>query len=152
MTGPQNRLCLFTFRPIASKQLNGLTTIDILSWLGGAIVTHPLGCKRSRVQSPTQARVFMFDFLYCFCCVFSFCPKTHCHKKCNSFFNANLFSSLYTLQDLWLIVRYKDTDLASLIARVIIVCVRTRKWYFSTLGTPIFCVQNYQKLLYFLQK
>jgi len=31
MSGPQIRLCLFTFRPIASKQLNGLTTIDTLS-------------------------------------------------------------------------------------------------------------------------
>jgi len=31
MCGPQIRLCLFTFRPIASKQLNSLTTIDSLS-------------------------------------------------------------------------------------------------------------------------
>ena len=31
MSGPQMWLCLFTFRPIASKQLNGLTTIDTLS-------------------------------------------------------------------------------------------------------------------------
>jgi len=31
MSGPQIWLCLFTFRPIASKQLNSLTTIDILS-------------------------------------------------------------------------------------------------------------------------
>jgi len=31
MSGPQIWLCLFTFRPIASKQLNGLTTIDTLS-------------------------------------------------------------------------------------------------------------------------
>ena len=31
MSGPQIWLCLFTSRPIASKQLNGLTTIDILS-------------------------------------------------------------------------------------------------------------------------
>jgi len=42
MSGPQIRLCLFTFWPIASKKLNGLTTIDTLSWLGGAVVTHPL--------------------------------------------------------------------------------------------------------------
>ena len=42
MSGPQIWLCLFTFRPIASKQLNGLTTIDTLSRLGGAVVTHPL--------------------------------------------------------------------------------------------------------------
>jgi len=31
MSGPQILLCLFTFRPIASKQLNGLTTIDTIS-------------------------------------------------------------------------------------------------------------------------
>ena len=41
MCGPQIRLCLFTFRPIVSKQLNSLTTIDSLSGLGGAVVTHP---------------------------------------------------------------------------------------------------------------
>jgi len=31
MSGPQIWLCLFTFRAIASKQLNGLTTIVTLS-------------------------------------------------------------------------------------------------------------------------
>ena len=31
MPGPQIWLCLFTFRPIAAKQLNGLTTIDTVS-------------------------------------------------------------------------------------------------------------------------
>jgi len=31
MSGPQIWLCLFMFRPIASKQLNGLTTIDTVS-------------------------------------------------------------------------------------------------------------------------
>ena len=31
MCGPQIRLCLFTFRPIVSKQLNSLLTIDALS-------------------------------------------------------------------------------------------------------------------------
>jgi len=30
-SGPQIWLCLFTFRPIASKQINGLTTIDTVS-------------------------------------------------------------------------------------------------------------------------
>ena len=30
-SGPQIWLCLFTFRPIVSKQLNGLTTIDTFS-------------------------------------------------------------------------------------------------------------------------
>jgi len=31
MSGPQFCFCFFTFRPIASKQLNGLTTIDTVS-------------------------------------------------------------------------------------------------------------------------
>jgi len=39
MCGPQNRLCLYTFRPIASKQLNRLTLIVTLSRFSGAVVT-----------------------------------------------------------------------------------------------------------------
>jgi len=39
MSGPQIWLCLFTFRPIASKQLNSLTTFNTVSWLVGAVVT-----------------------------------------------------------------------------------------------------------------
>ena len=31
MSGPQIWLCLFTFRPFALKQVNGLTTIDTIS-------------------------------------------------------------------------------------------------------------------------
>jgi len=42
MSNPQIWLSLFTFRSIASKQLNSLTTLDTLSWIGGAVVTHPL--------------------------------------------------------------------------------------------------------------
>jgi len=49
MSGPQIRLCLFTFRPIASKQLNSLTTIDTLSWLSGAVVTRPLWVQEVQV-------------------------------------------------------------------------------------------------------
>jgi len=45
MYGPQIRLCLFTFRPIVSKQLNSLTKIDTLTWLGVAMVTHPLSVQ-----------------------------------------------------------------------------------------------------------
>ena len=37
MCGPQIQLYLFMFRPIASKQLNSLTQIDTLNWLGGAV-------------------------------------------------------------------------------------------------------------------
>jgi len=42
MRGPQIRLCLFTFRPIASKQVSSLTTSNILSWLSGDKVTKGL--------------------------------------------------------------------------------------------------------------
>jgi len=45
MCGPQFRLRLFTFRPIASKLLKILTTIDTFSWLGDAVVTHSLGVQ-----------------------------------------------------------------------------------------------------------
>jgi len=48
--GPRIRLCLFTFRPIASKQLNNLTTIVTLSWLGVQRLRIRFGCKRSLVQ------------------------------------------------------------------------------------------------------
>ena len=42
MCGPHIWLCLFKFRPIASKQLNSLTTIDTHSSLSGAELTHPV--------------------------------------------------------------------------------------------------------------
>ena len=47
-----------------------------------------------KVQFPAPARVFMFDF-FVSCCVF-FCQKNYF----NIFFNINLFSILYILQDL----------------------------------------------------
>jgi len=181
MCGPQIRLCLFTFGPSASKQLNSLTTIDSLSCLGVAevlvglslirpvlsIIRKPwykhiifdkgmppdpprispqtqfgrttfqlpatalyidiidtlngvsmtalcrgnasaLGARGSQFQLPAPAGVFMFEFL--FCCVFTFCPKTHnltYFYFCNSFFSVNLFSTLNThvLQNLWPIIR-----------------------------------------------
>jgi len=45
-----------------------------------------------------------------------FCPKNTLFIGiyCNSFYNVNLFSILNVLQDLWPIIRVKDTDLASL--------------------------------------
>jgi len=102
MSGPQIWLCLFTFQPIASKQLNGLTTIDTVSRLGGAVVTHPLWVQAVRVQSPDPVRVFMFHFLLCCCCVFPFFVKNTLFvtKVCNYFYNVNLFSILNLLQDL----------------------------------------------------
>jgi len=40
MCSPQIWICLFMFRPFASKQLNSLITIVTLSRLGCAEVTH----------------------------------------------------------------------------------------------------------------
>ena len=65
MSGPQIRLCLFTFRPIASKQLNSLLTTDTLRLLGGAVVTHPLlvqevPCSNSRLKQGFLGLIFCF--------------------------------------------------------------------------------------------
>jgi len=107
MSGPQIWLCLFTFRPIASIQLNGLTIIDILSWLGGAVVTHPHWVQEVPGSNPGSGRVFMFDFLFCCCCVFTFLSKNtlFVSKVCNSFYNFNLFSILKIMQEIWPIIR-----------------------------------------------
>ena len=58
MSGPQIRLCLLTFRPIASKQFNSLLTIDTLSWLGGAKVMHPLLVQEVPGSIPGSAKGF----------------------------------------------------------------------------------------------
>jgi len=63
-------------------QLNGLTTIDTVSWLGGAVVTHPLWVQAVRVQSPNPARVFVSFFTLLLLHVFLFCQKhIICHKS-----------------------------------------------------------------------
>jgi len=78
MCAPQIRLCLFTFRPIASKQLNSLTTIDSLSCLGGAVVTYPpLGVRGPGFNSRLWQGFLCLIYLYYCCCVFTFCSKTH---------------------------------------------------------------------------
>jgi len=66
MSGPQSRVCLFTFRPIASKQLNSLTTILTFSWLGGAVVTHPLWVQEVPVSIPDSVNGF---YVWFFCIV-----------------------------------------------------------------------------------
>ena len=75
MFGLQISLCLLTFRPIASKQLNRLTTLVTLSLLDGAEVTaltHPLWVREVPGSIPGPARIFMFDFVFYCCCVFYF--------------------------------------------------------------------------------
>ena len=56
MCGPQIRLCLFTFRPMASKQLNSLTTFVPLSWLGGKAPVTPNGDATKFVQRSKTCR------------------------------------------------------------------------------------------------
>ena len=58
MCGTQIRLCLFTFRPTASKQLNSLTTIYTFSWLGGAVVMHPLSVQEVPGSIPGSGKGF----------------------------------------------------------------------------------------------
>jgi len=109
MSGPQIWLCLFTFRPIASKQLNGLTTIDIRSWLGGAVVKHPLWVQEVPGSIPGSGKGFyVWFFVLLLLCFYFFVQNTlFIAKYCNSFYNVNLFSILNVLQDLWPIIRVK---------------------------------------------
>jgi len=79
MCGPQIRLCLFTFRPIASKQLNSLTTIDTLSWLGGVVVTHPLWEQEVPGSIPGFGIGFNVWF-FCFVVVVFVQQQIICHK------------------------------------------------------------------------
>jgi len=102
MCGPQIWLCLFTFRPIASKQLNSLTTIDTISWLGGAEVTGPLCVLEVPGSIPGSGKGFMFDFFCFVVVVFLFVVQKHiiCHKICNPDCNVKPFSILHILRDL----------------------------------------------------
>ena len=93
MSGPQIWLCLFTFRPIASKKLDGLTTIDTLSWLGGAVVTHPLWVQEVPSSIPGSGKgLYVWFFVFLLLC-FYFLPKNTLFvtKVCNFFYNFNLF-------------------------------------------------------------
>jgi len=58
---------LFIYVYIASKQLNSLTAISTLSWLGGVEVSHPLWVPEPLVQLPAPPRVgFFVLLLMCF--------------------------------------------------------------------------------------
>ena len=83
MSDPQIWLCLFTFRPIASKQLNGLTTIDTVTWLGGTVVTHPLWVQEVPGSIPSSGKGF-YVWFFCFVVVvfLLFCQKhLLCHRS-----------------------------------------------------------------------
>jgi len=104
MCGPQIRLCLFTFWPIASKQFNSSTTID--SGLGGAVVTHPLCVQEVPGSIPGFDKGFyVWVFVLFFICFYFLSKNSFVTKFCNSFGNVYLFSILNILQDLWPIIR-----------------------------------------------
>jgi len=106
MCDPQIRLCLFTFRPIAPKQLNSLTTIDNLSWLSGAVVTHPFWVQDVPGSIPSSGKGFYVWFFVLLLLCFYFLSKSTLFvtKLCNTFCNVNLFSKLNILHDLWPII------------------------------------------------
>jgi len=74
MCGPQIWLCLFTFRPIALKQLNSLTIFDTFGWLVDSEATHPTGVQE--VPSSISSRDFYVIFSVFVIVVFLlFCQK-----------------------------------------------------------------------------
>jgi len=91
MSGPQIWLCLFTFWPISSKQLNGLTTIDTVSWLGGAVVTHPLWMQEVLCSIPGSGKGFYVSIFALLLLCFTFLSKNTLFvtKVCNSIYNVN---------------------------------------------------------------
>jgi len=106
MCSPQTWLCLFTFRPIASKQLNSLTTIITLSWLGGAVVTHPLWVGEVPGSIPGSGKDFYIWFFVLFLLRFYFLLSK------NRLFVTTFCNFFCKICDrLW---GYKYTDLVSL--------------------------------------
>jgi len=116
MSGPQIRLCLFTFRTIASKYLSSLTSIDTLSWLGGAVVTPPLWMQEVSSSNPGYSKGF-YVWLFCFVVVFFiFCSKAHnlSHNFAIPFVMLIYLVYLTYCKICDWLYGYKDTDLASL--------------------------------------
>jgi len=99
MSGPQIWLCLFTFRPIASTQLNSLTTLDSFSWLGGAVVTHPLWMQEVPGSIPGSGKGFyVWFFVLLLLCFYFFVQNTlFVTEVYNSLYNVNFFSILNIL-------------------------------------------------------
>jgi len=102
--GPQTRLCLFMFSPVALKQLNNSITIDTLSWLGGAETTHPLWMQDAMGSIPGSGKGF-YVWLFYFVVVFLFLPQNTLFGFCSWFCNFYFFSILNILQALWPIIR-----------------------------------------------
>jgi len=99
MCGSQIRLCLYTFPPIASKQLNSLTTSYTFSWLSGAVVTHLLWVQEVPGLIPGSGKSFYVWLFVLLLLWFSFLSKNTLFVTtfCNFFCNVNFF--------IWLIIR-----------------------------------------------
>jgi len=81
MSGPQIWLCLFTFRPIASKQLNGLPKIYLLTrWCSGN--ASALGV-RDPGFNPRLRQGFLCLFFVLMLLYFYFFVQKHiiCHQS-----------------------------------------------------------------------
>ena len=86
MCGPKIRLCLFTFRPIVSKQLNSLTTNLTLS----AEVTHMIWVREVPGSIHGSGKGFyalFFVWLLLLCLPFSSKSTSFVTKLCNFFCN-----------------------------------------------------------------
>jgi len=115
MWGPQIRLRLFTFRPIVLKWLNRLTTIDTLSWLGGAEVTHQLWVREVPGSIPSSGKGFYVWFFVLEILLF---VQKHiiCHNILQINFAMLIYLVFFTYRKICDQLKgYIDTDLASLI-------------------------------------
>jgi len=84
MCGLQIRLCLFTFRSIALKQLNSLTTNDTFSWLVGPEVTS--GMLEVPGSIPAHGKDFNVWFSILLLCFYFFVQNAlFVLDVCNSF-------------------------------------------------------------------
>ena len=97
----------FVYLQFDSLRRNSLTTIDILSLLGGAVVMHPLWRQEVPCWIPGSGKGFyVWLFLFCCCCFYFLSKNTLFDTKgCNSFCKVNLFSILNVLQHWWPIIR-----------------------------------------------
>ena len=101
------------------KQWNRLTSIDVLSWLGGPQVTRQTEVREFPGSIPVSGiniYICFFVLLLCFCYIFV--QKNHYKHILFAipFCNVNLFSIQNILQNVWLIIRVQDTDLASVMS------------------------------------
>jgi len=83
MFGPQIRLCLFTFRSIASKQLNSFATIVTFSCLCMAELGHPRLVREvpGSIQGSGKGFYVWFFGLLLLCFYFFVYKHIICHKK-----------------------------------------------------------------------